>query len=74
MSYKNSIPLYQREYESTRILAKYPNIIPVIVESRNKDLTLKKNKSMKIENKNVLLYSSINTQNERAISQKYTCQ
>jgi hypothetical protein len=37
-------------------------------------ITLKKNKSMKIENKNVLLYSSINTQNERAISQKYTCQ
>lgn len=44
MSYKNTIPLSQRESESTRILAKYPGIIPVIVESRNKDLILKKNK------------------------------
>jgi hypothetical protein len=44
MSYKNTTPLSQRESESERILAKYPNIIPVIVESRNKDLNLKKNK------------------------------
>ena len=44
MSYKNTIPLSQREYESARILTKYTHVIPVIVESNNKDLILKKNK------------------------------
>jgi len=44
MSYKNTTSLSQRESESSRILAKYPNVIPVIIESRSKDLILKKNK------------------------------
>jgi hypothetical protein len=44
MSYKNTTPLSQREYESNRIICKYPNTIPVIVESKSSDIVLKKNK------------------------------
>lgn len=44
MTYKNNVPLYQRESESNRILSKYPNSIPVIVESKSSDIVLKKNK------------------------------
>ena len=44
MSYKNTIPLHQRESESSKILDKYPNCIPVIVETNSKDIILPKNK------------------------------
>jgi GABA(A) receptor-associated protein len=46
MSLKNSINLSSRISESERILAKFPDRIPVIVESADKELTklLKKNK------------------------------
>lgn len=44
MSFKESICLNERINESKRITRKFPNKIPVIVDSKNKNLVLKKNK------------------------------
>jgi hypothetical protein len=34
-SYKNSVPLSKRKMDSTRVLVKYPEYIPVIIDSCN---------------------------------------
>jgi hypothetical protein len=46
VSYLNSVPLSERISESNRILSKFPNSIPVIIESKDEELLkkLKKNK------------------------------
>jgi len=43
-SYKERIPLDKRISESDRILAKYPNYVPIIVEIDNKIGEIQKNK------------------------------
>jgi GABA(A) receptor-associated protein len=44
MSFKQTIPLNERISESKRITEKFPNKIPVIAESKDKNLVLKQNK------------------------------
>jgi len=43
-SYKTRFSLSQRQEEANRVLKKYPDRIPVIVESNTKELVIDKNK------------------------------
>lgn len=44
MYFKQTMPLTDRINESKKIINKYPNKIPIIIETKNKNLILKKNK------------------------------
>jgi hypothetical protein len=43
-SYKTITSLDDRKYECEKMMTKYPNLIPLIIESRSKELVLEKRK------------------------------